>query len=159
MANVTNYKNQIVQHLKDTLADSNSGLGYNVTKFWATTSPQALFDYIKGRLGTANGSVFVRIGDVDHTPIDTQGLMYNSDFTAEIIVASNRVSKEDQLPDSDRFTDKMLADVRNEILINPLQLQGRPQRFVLGKEVTLFRTDNADAQLLKAKITNINIEF
>lgn len=157
--NTTEYKNQIVQHVVDTLKDSNSGLGYQVTKFWGTESPEALFNYIKGRLNTADGSVFVRIGGVDYTPIDTLGQMYNCDFQVEIIVASNQAIKEDQLPDTDRHTDKMLVDVRNELIVSPLQLQGRPQRFILGNDTPLFRTDGADAQLLKAEIQNINIEF
>lgn len=157
--NLTEYKNIIVDHVIDTLHDDNSGLGYQVTKFWGTESPEALFNYIKGRLNTADGSVFVRIGKVQYDPIDTLGQMYNCNFRVEIIVASNQAIKEDQLPDTDRHTDEMLVGVRNELVVNPVTLQGRPQRFILADDTPLFRTEGADAQLLKAEIQNINLEF
>lgn len=159
MANLTEYKKLIVDHVIDTLDNSNSGLGYQVTKFFGTNSPEALYNFIKGRINTANGTAFVRIGEVDYEAIDTLGKMYNCDFTVEIIVGSIQNIKEDQLPDTDRHTDKMIVDVRSELIDNPLMLQGRPQRFIALDDTPLFRTNEADAQLLKAQIQNINLEF
>lgn len=161
MANTVEYKKKILQHVLDKLDNSNSGLNYQVTEFWSQPTPQALYEFIKGRLGTMDGTVFCRIGESQFTPIDTIAQLYEVDIELEVICASDRVIREDQLAQQSRHTDEMIVKVRNEILQNPITLNGRPQRWIIGRDTSLFRdaAAGADAQLLTMEIENLTVEF
>lgn len=170
MANLTTYKNNIISQLLDTLenliavpaADGKPAQHYQCTEFYGTASPESLINYIKGRLNTGVGSIFVRINRIERTAIDTIGQMYEAKVICDIMVATQTAAREDQQHRAERLTDQMLVQVSDALVESPVELDDRPYYIFLGNEQEMFRDAEAggmDVQILNAEIDGLVIEY
>lgn len=160
MANLTTYKKNIIQHILDVL--DAAGLGYQNTEFYGTATPETLIEYIKGRLNTGSGSVFVRVNRIERTIVDTVGEMYEARVILDVMVASMTASREDQQPRAERMTDQMLIEVSDALVASNVQLDGVSYPVYLGNEQDLFRDAGAgglDVQLLNVSVDGLVIEY
>lgn len=160
MPNLTTYKKTIITHLLDTLDDPD--LGFQVAEFYGTATPDALIDYVKGRLNTGAGSVFIRINRIERSTVDTVGQMYEAKVICDVMVATQTAAREDQQHRAQRKTDQMMVDIANALVNAPVTLDGVPYPIYLGTEQDLFRDagdGGLDVQLLAVEIDGLVIEY
>lgn len=155
MAGNLDYKKIIEDHAISVIGSNTS---YQTDHFYGTFSPEELLGFIKGKLNTAKGTVFLRVSDTDWTQVDTQGLAYNASFTFQMIAGFKPVRSK-QLPDSDRETDEMMKVLRPLLLTNPVTLDNDTYRFQLERDDSLIYTPDIDAQLIEYNLGSVYIEF
>lgn len=138
------------------LATIKANTDYNVVRFYQALNPQELYQFIHARLNSALGSVYVRVNDLNASPVDTLGEAYNVTAPIEIIVAFP--AQRDNALNRARAVSTIKNEIRALLIANPVTV-GTDEYFIYWSGGSnLFRDKQIDARIMRMEVSNVYSE-
>lgn len=160
MAGLENIDTVVENHVVDTLE---ANTGYQIARYSKEFTPEQLYDWLKARINTALGSVFVRVSDMEFTQVDTLGRAYTASVQVECLIGYPAV-RQQQMPDTTRKVNEIKIDVKRYLLANPVAIDdtdGNPDGyyFELNRDTNLFQDSNLDVVMVRLTVEGIYVEY
>lgn len=144
-------ENDVLQAVKESVN------GVTVHRYYGAINAPELASFIAGKLTAGVPAVMIGAPALRFERRDTMGDAYNGIIEVQIICASN-ILKDKELPNSERFTDRILTEVIKAMKGRSVVLDEFEYHYELQSIGNVFRVENMDAKQVTYELPGIYIE-